>query len=252
MPTLQLDVPINYVDEGAGPPVVLVHGFASNLQGNWRAPGIIDALVGAGRRVVALDCRGHGHSGKPHDPAAYAGTRMSDDVIALIDHLGLAQVDLVGYSMGGLLSARLLVQHPERFRSVVLAGIGNAVLVGLPRERAEAIARAMAAGDGGASETALARGFRIFAERSGNDLRALAAMQQSSSTRHGAVNFDGVRCPVLVVIGDADTVAGKADRLAAAIPGAKLVVVPGDHLQAVGAPELKRAIVDFLAEHSPA
>lgn len=252
MPTLQLDVPINYVDEGAGPPVVLVHGFASDLEANWRAPGIVDALAGAGRRVVALDCRGHGRSGKPHDAAAYAGTRMSDDVLALIDDLALGQVDLVGYSMGGLLSARLLVQHPERFRSVVLAGIGNAVLEGLPRERAEAIARALVADDAGASESPLARGFRIFAGRSGNDLRALAAMQQSSLTRHGALNFDGVRCPVLVVIGDADNVAGKADRLAAAIPGARLVIVPGDHLQAVGAPELKRAILDFLAEHSPA
>jgi pimeloyl-ACP methyl ester carboxylesterase len=72
-------VEINYVVEGGGAPVVLVHGFASSLQGNWKDTGVIPALVAAGRQAVALDCRGHGRSGKPHDPTAYAGTAMAGD-----------------------------------------------------------------------------------------------------------------------------------------------------------------------------
>src|SRR3990172_7413846 len=121
-------VTINYVVEGSGATIVLVHGFASSLEGNWRAPGIIDALVGAGRRVVALDCRGHGESGKPHDPVPYDDTKMADDVIALMDHLGIGVADLMGYSMGGFLSASLLVRHPERFRSVILSGVGDGMV----------------------------------------------------------------------------------------------------------------------------
>src|SRR5437016_4213727 len=111
MPTLDVSgVAINYIVEGNGSPVVLIHGFASSLQGNWRGPGIVDALTRSSHRVIALDCRGHGQSGKPHDPAAYNGTAMADDVIALIDHLGVTQTDLIGYSMGGFLAASLLVR----------------------------------------------------------------------------------------------------------------------------------------------
>ena len=245
-------VSINYVVEGAGPPIVLVHGFAASVQGNWRAPGVIDALVKSGRRVVALDCRGHGQSGKPHDPQAYADNAMPKDVIALMDHLGIAKADLMGYSMGGMIAATLLVTHPERFGAVILSGVGDAlVLGGMPRERSESIARAMESGDRGRSETEVARNFRIFAERMGNDLAALAAMQRTPR-RH---NYDPaklgqVKQPVLVLIGEGDTLVGSADRLAATIPGARYVKVPGDHLTALG-PAFSPAVLKFLAEASP-
>jgi pimeloyl-ACP methyl ester carboxylesterase len=248
-------VSINYLVEGDGPAIMLVHGFASSLQGNYRAPGIIDALVKAGRKAVALDCRGHGRSGKPHDPEAYGGSKMADDVIALMDHLGIDRADLMGYSMGGFISSALMISHPERFRSVILSGVGDAILnrtgVALS-ERSSAIARAMEAEDGGASENETARNFRIFAERSGNDLAALAAMQRAPSRRSADTSkLSETKLPVLVLIGDGDTLVGSGDKLAASIPGAKLVKVPGDHLTAVGAPELKTAVLAFLAEHSP-
>ena len=76
-------VRISYIAEGAGPPVALVHGLASSIEKNWHRPGVIDALLGAGRRVVALDCRGHGESEKPHEASAYSGTKMGDEVVAL-------------------------------------------------------------------------------------------------------------------------------------------------------------------------
>ena len=244
-------VRINYIDEGSGPAVVLVHGFASNLQGNWRAPGVVDALVASGRRVVALDCRGHGRSDKPHDPEAYGGTIMADDVIALMDHLGIRQADLAGYSMGGMLSASLLARHPERLRSVILAGVGDAVVRGRPTGNREAIAQAMEAPEGTRSDNATARGFRAFAERSGNDLEALAAIQRSTRGGYDATKLAETRLPVMVLVGEDDALVGSAEPLAAYIPGAKLVKVPGDHLAAVGQPQFRDAIVAFFNEKSP-
>ncbi|HZP56092.1 MAG TPA: alpha/beta hydrolase [Dehalococcoidia bacterium] len=253
MPLLDVDgVAINYIDQGQGPAIVLVHGFASNLQGNWRAPGIVDALVRSGRRVIALDCRGHGRSAKPHDPAPYAGTRMADDVIALMDHLGIDVADLAGYSMGAFLSASLIARFPARFRSVILGGVGDAAVSGVRnRDRAAAIARAMEAEAGADATDATARGFRVFAERSGNDLQALAAMQRSERGGFDPQRLRDVQAPVLVVVGEGDTLAGSADRVVATFADARLVKVPGDHLTAVGAPEFRQAILDFLAAKSP-
>jgi pimeloyl-ACP methyl ester carboxylesterase len=253
MPTFDSSgVAINYVDEGSGPAIVLVHGFASSLQGNWRATGIIDALLGAGRRVVALDCRGHGESGKPHNPEAYGGSAMGDDVIALMDHLGIAEADLMGYSMGGSISSSLLVHHPERFRGVILSGVGDALILGgNSRGRSEAIAGALEAEDRGASANASARAFRVFAERNGNDLTALAALQRSSRGGSDARKLAEASCPVMVLIGEGDTLVGPADQLAATIPGATLVKVPGDHITAVGQPAFGQAVLNFLARYSP-
>ncbi len=245
-------VTINYVDEGGGPPIVLVHGFASSLQGNWRAPGVFDALLAAGRRVVALDCRGHGRSGKPHDPEAYGGTIMADDVIALMDHLGIATADLMGYSMGGFITASLLVRRPERFRAVIISGVGDALVAGgLSRARGDAIASALEAEDSSKIADETARGFRAFAKMNGNNLAALAAIQRSFRGGYDPAKLSETERPVMVLIGEGDTLVGPADRLAATIPGAKLVKAPGDHITAVGQPAFRQAVLDFLAERSP-
>jgi pimeloyl-ACP methyl ester carboxylesterase len=249
MPTLDsAGVRIHYVAEGSGPPVVLVHGFASSVRGNWRAPGIIDALVAAGRRVVALDCRGHGESARPHDPEAYGGGHMADDVVAVMDAAGIERADLMGYSMGGFISASLLVDRPGRFDRVILSGVGDALVTGgRGRRGGEAIATALEAGTRSGITDARARAFRAFAEQNGNDMAALAAIQRSTRPFDGA-KLAGVRNPVMVLIGEGDALVGSADALAAAIPGAKLVKVPGDHLTAVLKPEFRQAVLSFLAE----
>ncbi|HBZ69524.1 MAG TPA: alpha/beta hydrolase [Deltaproteobacteria bacterium] len=245
-------ITIHYVVEGSGPAITLIHGFASSLRGNWRVPGIIDALSSGGRQVVALDCRGHGKSSKPHDPLSYAGTAMAEDVISLLDHLALAEVDLMGYSMGGWIAASLLTNHPERFRSVILAGVGDGILAGGPsRARSEAIASALDAKDASAASGATARAFRAFAEQQKNDLAALAALQRAARARVDPGKLGRVEKPVMILLGEGDTLLGGADKLAAAIPGARYVKVPGDHLSAVMAPEFRRAVEAFLAEHSP-
>lgn len=254
MPTFESDgVTINYIDEGNGPAIVLVHGFASSLHGNWRTTGIIDALAQNGRRVVALDCRGHGRSDKPHDPEAYGGTKMAGDVIRLMNHLGIEKADLMGYSMGAGISASLLVDHPERFRTIILGGAGDRMLLGggRPPAGSEAIARALEAEDGGRSEDATARGFRVFAERSGNDLHALAAIQRSSRGGLDASKLSETKLPVLILLGEKDDLVGGAGKLAATIPSARYIRVPGDHITAFDDPKYKNEVINFLAEESP-
>jgi pimeloyl-ACP methyl ester carboxylesterase len=156
--------------------------------------------------------------------------------------------------MGGFIAASLMLRKPERFHSVILSGVGDArMLKNWGKERGEAIAAAMEAPSKESVTNASARAFREFAELSGNDLRALAAMQRSS--RGKGSGFDPerlgeVRMPVMVLVGEADTLVGPPDGLAAAIPGAKLVRVPGDHLSAPGMPEFREAVVGFLAERS--
>ena len=230
----------------AGPPALLHHGFAADTAANWVATGIVDALVAAGRRVVAIDARGHGRSDKPHEPASYDSPAMARDVHRLIDHLDLDRVDLIGYSMGGYVSLEVATSEP-RLRSLVVGGIGAGALPGneatgsgIDRGR---IADAMEADDPTGADPQSAA-FRMLADVTGADRLALAAVLWSDNHRSGDVT--AISCPTLVLAGVDDPLATGADRLAAAIPGAEFTPVPGDHLSAVVAPELVAAIVGFL------
>ncbi len=247
MPTVQsAGVRIHYEVKGDGPAIVLVHGFASSLARNWGNSGWIDFLVGEGRRVIGLDCRGHGSSEKPHDSAAYAGHQMPDDVIAVMDDLGLDRVDVMGYSMGGWITLNLLSRHAARFHSAVVGGAGLRTAAADPARRAS-IASALEATDPSTITDETARGFRQFAERAGNDLAALAALQRSE---RGAPDEDALRrldLPVLVVCGDDDPALDAARALAQLVPDAQLEILPGEnHLSAVAAPGYKTAVKRFL------
>ena len=245
MPSFDSDgVRIHYTDDGAGPPVVLVHGLTSSAERNWRRPGVIDALVAAGRRVIAIDCRGHGESDRPHDPAAYAGTRMGDDVVALVDHLGIEMADLVGYSMGGMIATSLLARRPERFRRVIIAGVGDWVL----RAGDGALRGVQAPRRGGRARAAVGGWLmRGIARRMGNDPEALEAIARAPRQPLDASKLARVSNPVLLLVGRSDRGAGTPTRLAAAIPGARIEKVPGSHITAVIDPAFRRAIVEFLS-----
>lgn len=249
MPSFDSDgVEIAYQVEGGGPPIVLVHGFAASISMNWKVTGWLKALTGAGRRIVALDCRGHGRSGKPHDPDAYGGDRMPADVIRLMDHLDLERADLMGYSMGGLISTYLLAHHPERFSSVVLAGIGSGAI---SRQRFDPgkVADALTASESGSIDNEVGRAFRTFAEQAGNDLVALSAIMRSRRALVTPEELARVEKPVLVVVGEKDDLVGDPRPLADAIPGSRLVLIPDrDHLTAVPDRRYKQAVLGFLSE----
>ena len=235
-------------DENPGEPVVLVHGFASSLHTNWRLPGWIEAFERAGRRVIALDCRGHGESAKPHDPSAYAGWAMPGDVIALLDHLEIGSALLMGYSMGGRIASSLLADAGERFSRGVLAGVGGGMLQSeAEATRAEAIAHTLLADDPSRIDHPAARGFRDFAERQGGDLRALAACMRGMDRSITPDRLGEIEAPVLVVVGRDDDMVGDPRELAACIPGSELHLVTGrDHMTAVPARATKEAVFDFL------
>ena len=123
-------VEIAFLDEGEGEPIVLVHGFASGKEVNWVFPGWVTTLTRAGRRVIALDNRGHGNSAKLYDSEAYHIGTMAGDVSALMDHLNIERADIMGYSLGSRISALLAFHAPERVRSVILGGLGLTLVEG--------------------------------------------------------------------------------------------------------------------------
>ncbi|MCH7697819.1 MAG: alpha/beta hydrolase [Chloroflexi bacterium] len=246
-------VPIHYEVFSEGYPIVLVHGFSVNFQLNWVASGWVDELTPI-RQVVGLDARGHGESGKPHEPEAYANDAMPNDVIGLMDHLGIERADLFGYSMGAGISLRLLVNNPDRFSSVVLGGIGEfARGADGGGGGGSLIAEALLAEDPETIESPIARGFRTLADALGNDNEALAAYMLSTQQTITDEALGQVTLPVLVVNGENDDLVGPPDALAAAIPTAELAKIPGtDHLTTVSAPAFKETVIDFLNRRSPA
>jgi pimeloyl-ACP methyl ester carboxylesterase len=238
-----------FLDQGAGEPIVLVHGFASNKEVNWVLPSWVTTLSGAGRRVIALDNRGHGASSKLYDPAAYHMDTMAADVRALLDHLSLPRADVMGYSMGARIAAVLALTDPQRVRSAVLGGVGvRAIEAG---GVSESIANGLEAPTLAAVTEPTARQFRAFAEQTRSDLRALAACLRGSRQTLSRADVSRISVPVLVAVGSNDQIAGSPEELAALIPGARALVIPGrDHMLAVGDKAFKAGGLEFLNERA--
>jgi pimeloyl-ACP methyl ester carboxylesterase len=234
---------------GRGPDtVVLVHGFATSAEENWRRLGWYGAFERRGARVVALDLRGHGRSEKPHEASAYGVEAMAGDVAALMDHLGIERADLMGYSLGARLAAMAATAHPGRVATLILGGVGARLLE--PREvepGAMTMAEAMWTPEPSAIPDATLRGFRQFADNQGEDRLALAACSEGLANSMANIAFDAIRAPTLVVAGSRDDLAGSPDALATIIPGAKAVTLPGcDHFSAIPHALFKAAVFDFL------
>jgi pimeloyl-ACP methyl ester carboxylesterase len=248
MPTFTSDGgEFHYIDRGTGEPIVLVHGFASNLEVNWVNPGWVATLLSAGRRVIALDNRGHGRSAKFHDIDAYRLDRMAGDVLALIEHLGLERVDALGYSMGARILTEFAIAHGQRLRSVVLGGMGDALLAGTRGTELVAAALEAPAGHHDVGDVH-ARRFRRFAEQTGSDLLAIAACMRSIRRVFTADDLRRIKVPVLVAAGTRDDVAGSARALAEMIPGARVLDIPNrDHMLSVGDKVFKAGVLEFLA-----
>jgi pimeloyl-ACP methyl ester carboxylesterase len=231
--------------EPPAPPVVLVHGWGGSFATTWQRSGFTMLLADAGRVVIGVDLLGHGDAPKPHDPDAYAdlGQRV-------LDVLPDTAVDAVGFSLGALTLLRTAIDHPGRFRRLVLAGIGRNVF----ERDEEATRQIIAAIEQGADADADADGvdnrarlFAQYAHQTGNDPIALAAILKRTAT--SAITereLGAIACPVLVAVGEHDFVL-PADRLVAALPDAQLATLRRtDHFATPESFEFIDATLEFL------
>jgi pimeloyl-ACP methyl ester carboxylesterase len=243
---LQLDYSV-WEGESVHRPVVLQHGFAADTIANWISTGVVAALREAGLTVISLDARGHGRSEKPHDESWYGEDNMARDVSALLDELGLDEVSLVGYSMGAIIALAVTAADP-RIRALATGGVGSGIVdfggvdtrVVKPAEIAEALLA-----EDPATIPPPAAPFRVLADLLGADREALAAV--ALAAREGALDLSAINVPTLILAGDQDPLSAEPERLAAAIAGARLVRVPGDHMTALMAPAFCEALVAFLS-----
>jgi pimeloyl-ACP methyl ester carboxylesterase len=240
-------VEIAYLDEGEGDPIVLVHGFASTKDVNWVYPTWVSELRKNGRRVVALDNRGHGASGKLYDAEQYHIPTMAGDVTALMDHLNIERADVMGYSLGGRMTAWLALSQPRRLRSAILGGIGMGLIEG--GGPGENVAAALEAGSLDEVTDPVGRTFRAFADQTRSDRRALAACLRGSRRLMTRDEAAGITVPVLIAVGTTDEIAGSASALGKIIRGSQVLDIPNrDHMRAVGDRVYKAGVLDFLSK----
>jgi len=226
--------------------ILLVHGFASNRSEGWRRTGWYAALERRRFRCIALDQRGHGESGKSHDPNAYLRENLARDVVELIDHLGINRVDLFGYSMGARTAAAAALAAPERFSNLILGGVGHKLLEERSSAHAGVMAQAMLAEDPESITEPFLRSFRQFADEQGEDRQALAAFVQAENPPLDTAGFATLPMPVLAVAGQRET-NGDPVELAAAFAHGHGVVIPGcDHFSAIPHALTKAAVFDFI------
>jgi pimeloyl-ACP methyl ester carboxylesterase len=239
-------VEIAYLDEGEGDPIVLVHGFASSKNVNWVYPTWVSDLRKDGRRVIALDNRGHGESEKLYDPAQYSIPAMASDALALMDHLDIARADVMGYSLGAWIAAWLGRKQPARLRSAILGGIGIAMIEG--GGPGENVATALEAPTLEDVTDPVGRTFRAFADQTRSDRLALAACLRGSRGLMAREEAAAIAVPVLIAVGTVDEVAGSAEALGKIIPGSEVLDIPNrDHMRAVGDKVYKAGVTDFLS-----
>ena len=241
-------VEIAFDDVGQGEPVLLIHGFASNGRVNWVDTGWVKTLLDGGFRVITMDNRGHGESEKLYNPDLYPAAEMAEDARRLLDHLEIPRAHVMGYSMGARIAAFLTITHPSRVGAAVFAGLASRMITGVGG--GPEIAKALEAASLLDVTDVSARTFRVFAEQTRGDLKALAACIRSSRVKITVEMLATIKTPVLVVVGEKDDVAGEIGPLLAAIPGATGVTLPRrNHMNAVGDRQYKEAVLTFLGAH---
>jgi pimeloyl-ACP methyl ester carboxylesterase len=254
------NIQIHYTDKGNGVPVVLVHGFAANSDLNWRRPGMYQRLLDESFRVITMDLRGHGKSGKPHADSEY-GEKMAVDVINLLDFLELEKAHLAGYSLGGFVALKAAAQYPERWITVTAMASGWEDPEG--SNSFDALRKAMTDFESGKPVGPLinyfdetgnmktgflhTQMFKILTTYL-NDRSALSAIIKSA--RGLAVTkeeLSAIKVPVCGIVGDKDPFLNKAKAMSGVILDHKLTIIKGaDHITTMTSREAKDALVDFL------
>ncbi len=242
-------LPLAYDDiggPGEGRPIILVHGFTSNRKENWQRLGWYGAFERRRIRMIAMDCRGHGESAKPHDSARYGRENMAGDILALMDHLDIERAHIMGFSMGSRLALAAALKAPHRFATLTLGGAGEKLFE--KREMADnPMADAMEAVDPETITEPMLKSFRQFADDQGEDRLALAALTRAKDEPFTKEELAKLDVPVLVVAGARDELAGDPEGLAKVFPDGRAVTLPGcDHFSAIPHALFKATVFDFL------
>jgi len=256
-------VRLHYVEAGKGTPVILVHGLAINLAANWMFPRVFQNLAKR-YRVIALDNRGHGRSDKPYDPEQY-GLELVEDIVRLMDHLGIPKAHVVGYSLGGFITLRFALAHPERLLSAAPCGAGwtsdpagelqlmNDLADDIDRGRGVAMLLNWLQGpDRPLSAPAL--WFMNFMTCSFNDMKAVSCLLHNVQALVATeTEMRGNVVPCLAIVGGNDNMKVFADQMAAVMPNLELLVLPGcDHGTALMSRKTLPALLSFLERHTKA
>lgn len=234
-------------EAGEGLPVVLVHGYTSNLRTHWKATGWVEHLA-ASHRVIALDLRGHGRSDKPVRSAAYMRSKLAGDVLAAMDAAGVGQAVLFGYSMGAMVGVQALLEHEERFPAAILGGMG----VTWPASRSDSC-RGEEDGDTPAPYRDLQRsigaGLSWLRHYNYFAMRALSRGMFHGQQPMPAERLREIAMPVLSVTGTRDMYCPGTLALAELLPNCRRVALDGQtHTSVVSDPRYKAAVDAFLAE----
>lgn len=254
-------VRIRYIEQGTGEPVVLLHGFLGNAERTWVTSGVFQQLA-KHYRVIAVDCRGHGKSDKPHRVKQY-GQEMAFDVVRLLDHLKIRRAHIVGYSMGGNITARLLTLKPERFLTATLGGSGGmlaltAAEIGLFEQLAADLEKGslrtmiLALSPKDQPPPTEEQIKQSAARLAGQDLAALAALARSlPELTITEKQVATIKAPTLAIVGTTDSTIEGVNKLKKVMPALKVAQVEkATHGNAVGRPEFIEALQEFLKAHS--
>ena len=239
---------------GAGPAIVLHHGFGANTASNWERPGIADALAAAGRRVIAFDARCHGESEKILDPARLTRARLARDVTEIADEAGLGPYDLAGYSLGGFISVIVAVRDSRVRRLAICGSCDQLFLDQLADQGMRYVPAALRSDDPKEVPAKVARGFRRFADATGSDRMALAACFEGINGPDWQSSGEAVpliRVPTLVIGGKDDYIMVGVERLTDVIPGAQMVWTSGDHFTALDDPAFAANLSEFFTAAAP-
>ncbi len=239
-------VRIHYLEAGQGSPVVLIHGYTGSAEGNWFINGVADALA-KNHRVVAIDCRGHGKSDKPHDPEKY-GPQMVKDVLEMMDHLKIDKAHVHGYSMGGFIVTQLLATAPGRFVTASYGGSGVPEVEEKYKEQVPADERGVDPQEAEASKS-----LRGNPDRDDDALRAVRQYPWKPGER-GTIDLTKITIPILAINGEFDRPNAKTHRMKRELASFTAVVLPGkSHLTAIMKgyipPLYVDSLVDFINEN---
>jgi pimeloyl-ACP methyl ester carboxylesterase/GNAT superfamily N-acetyltransferase len=252
LPTFRSDrVKLHYEDLGEGEPVLLLHGFTSSFAGTWQRTGWVDPLTSSGRRVNGLDFPSHGDSDPVYDPRRCKPTRLSADVVALLDRLRLDRADLVGFSMGAGIALRVAMTHPSRVARLVLGGIGDAALNGLhdPQQVAR-VAAAFVLEPGAEVDDPVAARIRRNAELAGGNLRVLLPFLQGDGWPGGLDELRPVDAPILLFVAEAEQYMAKTHEIRRWLGHAEVLRLEGDHHTVLRDDGLKHRVLAFLARRT--